>query len=299
MVSKVQTVLWLVSLLLLAPSAQAQEKSLLWEISGNGLKEKSYLFGTYHLLSDKYVKSSKQVEKAFDKAESVMVEVELDESAQQKAMQYSMMHGKTIPGLIHGKEDLEQLDKELKSNLQVGIQQLQTLKPAAIMLTLALIQAQQNLPEDLQEFQGGTPMDMYFMAEGRKRGKNGLSLETLDDQLKLLYDSYTLEEQADQLMQFVKERKAMIALSRNISNSYLEKDIAAMWKLNQEYSEAYAPDQEDVLIRPRNEKWVPIIEAQIAKETTFIAVGALHLPGEFGLIELLKAKGFTVKAIKN
>ncbi len=295
--SSIQAIFLLVGLLI-SCSATAQQKSLLWEISGNGLQQPSYLFGTYHLLTDAYLNELPHVQKAFGSSRAVMVEVEMDSSIQQKVMQYSFMTEKTIPGLITDKDDLQKLDQELQNTFQVGLQQFQVMKPSAIMWTLALVYLQQNQPEKMTKYQQGTPMDVYFLQQGKASGKSGITLETIDEQLSLLYDSYSLEEQAKQLVEFLNAKEDMLPLSDNIRNAYLDQDLKAMWQLNVDYTEKYSSGQEDVLIRPRNEKWVPKITGQIQKEATFIAVGALHLPGEYGLIELLKQKGYKVKAVR-
>ena len=87
----------------------------------------------------------------------------------------------------------------------------------------------------------------------------------------------------------------MIQSQATLLNHYLSKDLKSLY----EFSESMPKDfgDSDFLLKDRNEKWVQVIPELMRKQSQFIAVGALHLPGPDGVISLLQKQGYTVKPV--
>jgi|JI10StandDraft_1071094.scaffolds.fasta_scaffold503491_2 uncharacterized protein YbaP (TraB family) len=269
------------------------EKGILWKISGEDLKEPSYLLGTYHLLTDKFVNELPEVKKAFSKTKGVVVEMVIDSSKLGAMTMMAIMPGKKISEMISA-EDFKLISAELERTIEVSLSAMDQLKPISVMVFLTLAYAQEQNAEVLKKYPG-VPMDAHLAALGKKEQKQITQLETMEEQMALLYNQFPLEEQARQLVAFIKQKDLMIQSQATLLNHYLSKDLKSLY----EFSESMPKDfgDSDFLLKDRNEKWVQVIPELMRKQSQFIAVGALHLPGPDGVISLLQKQGYTVKPV--
>jgi uncharacterized protein len=279
-------------LLLLLGGLTAQAQSLLWEISGNGLRQPSYLFGTYHVLKDSYLSQNLRAKTAFLQANGVVVETVIDSSAMLQMALRAMMLDKSLPKLLPS-ADYKLVADEFKRATGYDIMLFNQMKPivTATMLAMAYIESENDT---LQTF-SGQPLDLYFAAEGKRAGKTVVSLETMEQQMGFLYDHDPVEKQATDLVTMVRQKDEMLTSGKKITALYLRGDLAAMWKLSQDYEQKFGDMA--YLVKERNANWMKQLPAQMALRPTFIAVGALHLPGPDGLLELLKKAGYTLKPL--
>lgn len=285
-------VLWFI----LSFAVQAQtEKGTLWKITGNDLKEPSYLFGTYHLLTDTYVNELPEVQKAFNSAKGVVVETVIDSSKLHLMTMMSIMPGKKISEFITP-EDFKLISNELEKTMGVSLAAMDQVKPVSVMVLLTVLHAQQQNAEILKRYKG-TAMDAHFALRGKREQKTITPLESMEEQLAILYNHFPLEEQARQLVAYVKQSDTMANAQVILLNHYLAKDLGKLYQ----YADSMPKDfgDSDFMLKDRNEKWMQVLPNLIAKETQFIAVGALHLPGPDGVIELLRKHGYKVKSVNN
>jgi uncharacterized protein YbaP (TraB family) len=121
------------------------------------------------------------------------------------------------------------------------------------------------------------------------------SLETVKEQMSI-FDSIPYDEQVGDLMRFITEEDKMRETFSQLVEMYLKEDLSALDKLmNDYYSD---PKLMKYLLYDRNERWIIRLEEQMEKQTVFIAVGAGHLPGNKGLINLLRQWGYKVTPVK-
>jgi uncharacterized protein len=282
----------LFALLLLLCSVSIQAQSLLWEISGNGLKQPSYLFGTYHVLKDSYLSQNPRVKMAFTQAQGVVVEMEIDSSAMLQMAMRAIMLDKSLPNLIPA-DEYKLVADEFKQATGYDMMLFNQMKPivTATMLGLAYVESENDT---LQKFTG-QPLDLYFASAGKQAGKTITALETMEQQMSFLYDHDPVEKQAADLVRMVREKDKMRVSGRQLTALYLREDLNGMWKLSQEQEQK--PGDMAYLVKDRNQNWMKQLPAKLALRPTFIAVGALHLPGPDGLIDLLKKAGYTVKPL--
>ena len=142
----------------------------------------------------------------------------------------------------------------------------------------------------------GLPLDAYFAGTGKEMKKIITSLETIGEQMELLFDSQSTEQQAEALKTFLRKKAEMVKLSDQLLQSWFSHDMNAMNKIYQQTMELSG--EEDYLIKERNLRWMKTLPGLLQKESQFIAVGALHLAGQFGLVEQLKQSGYTVTPVK-
>lgn len=269
-------------------------QSNFYAITGNGIKDTSWLFGTYHLVRSSYLNEVPAVNEAFRNASGVVVEMVMDTAKAPAAMAMGMLQKGTLSDLLQ-QTFADSLDNELKTTLGAGIAQLNQFKPMNVMLTLSIIYLMQGNNIRLQQFTGPF-LDGYFAEEGKFANKSITPLENIEDQMNLLFNTTSNEEQVKQLQYFLRNKTEMIDQGNALLGNWFEHDLDKMHALSQKSLHLFGSSE--LFLKNRNDKWMKSIPELMAKESQFIAVGALHLTGPEGLIFQLKQMGYTITPIK-
>ena len=270
-----------------APSiVHAQENSLLWEISGNGLKESSYLFGTIHMIgkNDFFVRD--EVDSVFSKCNQVAFEIDLDDVAQLNSMQawLNLPEDLTMDAIIPP-DQYNKIKIFFADSLGLDIKDFNTQKPFALYQQFLY-----GLEKSEQE-----SYEIYFLMKCISSQKTVVGLEPISDEFRVM-DNISYEEQIRWVIEGIDSINAYRSDFKELIHAYQEEDLYKLKLILQE-DPVVMGEFEDALLDQRNQKWIAEILKLIEQMPTFIAVGAMHLPGENGLISLLKEKGFTVKPI--
>lgn len=286
-------VLALLSILLFQAFADAQEKAgIFYRVTGNGLKDTSYLFGTYHLVNNSYLDELPAVQKAFNNAKGVVVEIIMDTAKLRSANAAGMMQ-QSLAELLDA-PFRDSLNAELKS-IGFDMQKVNNFKPVNVVLTLSIVHLIRSNGAVLRKY-SGLPLDGYFAKTGASMGKSVTALETIEEQMNTLFNSASIEEQLQGLKSFVRNRKEMVRLGDELVNGWFAGDLD---KMNELYETTLAlSGEEDRLLKQRNLNWMNVLPGLLEKQSQFIAVGALHLAGNYGLVALLRQKGYSVTAVK-
>lgn len=284
-------ILFVLALSFLNAAAQSQnENSLLWEISSPEGKT-SYLFGTYHLLGSDFIKQKPKLNAIYQNAQTVVVETVMDSSLLPQLSMQSFMQ-KSIKELTDS-ADYALLKKELEPLLGAPMSLLDHMKPIALATALSFELAQEATPDTFL-FEG-LPIDLFFAADAEKKGKKLIALESMMEQTEILMNSESVEEQLEGLIYMIKEKEETKLITEATIRAYMEQDLAAMLEISEE-DDGEMGDMTK-LLDDRNVKWLLKLEPLLEEGQTFIAVGALHLPGEFGLVNLLRNQGYTLKPL--
>lgn len=276
-------------------TARAQEQpGVFYSVTGKDLKDSSWLYGTYHLVPGSYLEEIPLVKRAFQKAGHLVVETVLDSAAMQQSMVHGVMREHTLSQLIDS-ASFNELDKVLKQFTGQGIDRFQSLKPMAIMLMLSMQALLEQGNTRLSRYHG-LPLDAYFAAEQQKAGKTLTPLETVEHQSRLLFNTLTEQAQADLLKNYLANRKEQETLGLQLLNDYFQHDLGKLEALSTKMSAVTGPM--DHLLEKRNHQWMQKLPEIMRGESGFIAVGALHLAGDNGLIALLRKAGYNVTAQK-
>jgi len=269
------------------------EKALLWKVSGKDLSEPSYLFGTYHLLTDKFLTTTPEIKEPFKNTKGVVVEMILDSGKLQALGMKALMPDKKISDLI-SPEQFQQVSTELERLTGYQLKMLDQLKPVSVMIMMTLQYAQKGNEAVLKQYPG-LPMDYFYAASGRKMNKAVTALETQDEQIDLLYNAFSIEEQARQLVKFVEQKDIAAQSQVDLLQFYLSKDLSGMYAYADQLPKDFGSS--DFLLKDRNVKWMAVLPGLMKQHSQFIAVGALHLTGPDGLITLLRQQGYSVTAV--
>lgn len=282
-------------------SANAQ---LLYKISGNGLKEPSYIVGTYHLAPASFADEIKGMSDAFASVEQVYGEVDmLDAQAAQIAMMEAMMlpEGKYIDDMFSA-EEMERINAYVRGAMGVDLshpmlrEQLGRMRPSVLAMQLTLLEFMKVTPN----FNPNDLIDNYFQVEARKRGLVVGGFETAEFQMELLYGESTDEEEREALLKLVDDKEALLAEMQAMTDAYFSFDMKGIHQLTIQSVETgeMTPEEFAEMITDRNRRWVEVMPAIMEAKPTLFVVGAGHLPGDEGVLELLKAEGYKVKAVK-
>ena len=282
-------------------SANAQ---LLYKISGNGLKSPSYIVGTYHLAPASFADEIKGMSDAFAAVEQVYGEVDMQNAlSSQMAMMNAMMlpEGKYIDDMFTA-EEMERINAYMRENMRMDFtnsmlrEQLGRMRPSVLTMQMALLQFMKITPN----FNPNDLIDSYFQKEARKSGKDVGGLETAEFQLELLYGECTDEEEREALLRLVDENEAVLKEMQDMTDAYFSFDIEGINNISLRSVESgeMTPEEFAEMITDRNHNWVEAMPAIMAAKPTLFVVGAGHLPSKEGVLELLKAEGYKVKAVK-
>lgn len=276
------------------------DTSLLWKISGNGLKKTSYLFGTHHLVPISFLDSVPEVVTAFEVTEQTVGELDMSNMAamQMQIMGAAMMpQGVTYESLLPP-EEVQLIDSTLTDLLGMGLNQLGQLKPAMLSNLISITLYQKFYPD----MTGEENIDLHFQQEAMKRSRPVVALETAEDQIEVLLNSGTLERQAELLACMVKHPELLKDQMDELQRAYYAQDVGALQALyEKEVPNDPCPSTEEeknALNKDRNEKWLAQLPAIMEESASFVAVGAMHLPGDDGLIKGLRDLGYTVQAVR-
>jgi len=266
-------------------SAIGQEEGVFWKISGNGLTNSSYLFGTIHLICEQDYLMSERVSNKLAQANALVLEIDMDDPSLQMTMMANIYNedGQKITDFL-SEEEYQEIRTFLKERTGMDMDMLKTMRP---MVLMSLIYP--NLLEcETKAF------EKELMDLAKAKDIEIMGLESVNDQLSL-FELIPLEEQyrsfytyADNLEKGKKEFKKLI-------ESYKEEDISALLQLVSESPEY--KDYQEVLLDQRNLNWIDPMALMMKKGSMFFAVGAGHLAGDSGLIQLLKKEGYSVERL--
>lgn len=266
--------------------AQTLEKSLLWKVSGNGLSQPSYLYGTIHMTCDNTLDEA--TKKAIADTQQLYLELDMDDPSMMGIMMQgiNMKDGVTMDQLV-SPEDYKVVDAFFKKRLGMGVDPMKSMKP---MLLSAML-----LPATL----GCTPksIEEALMTEIRKKNGETYGLESVAEQLAV-FDAIPYKVQMEELVKSAKEDGQNDMEEMNdLLKIYNSKDLDAMVEASQKSENRTTSEFGDELLSNRNKNWISRI-SRIAKEKpTFFGVGAAHLGGSDGVIRLLRKAGFKVEAV--
>jgi uncharacterized protein YbaP (TraB family) len=272
----------------IAPDAHAAPQApitrgLLWKIEGGG--KTSYVFGTVHSDDDRVLALPPAVKKAFAQSTSFTTETIVSSSGMIAAAQAMFFNdGRTLEGVI-GKELYEQTRAALVARgLSTDIDKK---KPWAVMAEL-------SMPKATKPF-----LDLALLADAARAGKSVHGLETMEEQIAV-FDDLSLSDQSHLLAQAVRDAPKWDSQLEELIRAYLARDLGALRTLE----ESDAPSADPVyrafmnrLVSERNRRMAERALPQLRKGGAFIAVGALHLAGDDGVLQLLQKAGYRVTPV--
>lgn len=275
-----------------APKATSNQldNTLLWKISGNGLSRSSYLYGTMHVLCAGDATISDSLKLAIKYADQIYFELDMDNMGEMLgAMKYLRMNdGKKLSELL-SKEDYAKVEEYFKHNaVPLPLAMMNRFKPYFISSLIG---------EQMMSCDQKNGMEELIMRESKKYNKEIKGLETTEFQASI-FDSIPYEKQAKDLVSYIDSIDSYKQVTMEMVEVYREQNLERMDSLMHK-SDPGMDEYMDILLYGRNRHWVDQMPEIMKSKCILFAVGAGHLPGEQGVINLLRKKGYKVTPMGN
>ena len=266
-------------------STQAQESALLYKLEKEGIQP-SYLYGTIHLMPNKDFDLKEPIKKAFDASELIVLEMDMDDPGLQgKMMQMLMMGGDSTLESLFSEEDYQLLDQELQTYAGMGVGMINKMKPLMVMTLL------------LKKYVGDQPASYegVFVRMAQEKQKEILGLETIEDQMAI-FDAIPYEDQAEDISEMLRDEGRYTDMFAEMVELYKAEDIEGLYKM---FTSFYEGEERilDLMLHDRNKRWIPKIGEMAKEQAVFFGVGAGHLGGEEGVVQLLRDEGYTLTPV--
>jgi hypothetical protein len=264
--------------------------TLLWKISGKNITKPSYLFGTMHILCADDAKLSDGLKNAISNCDEIYFEIDLsDMKAMMNSLKYLRMNDEMKLSDLLSADDYTKVKTYFAkhaSMLPFGM--LERFKP---LLISSMIEEQ-----DLGcKTTDGMEMEIMKNANAVNKKINGL--ETVEFQARL-FDSIPYKRQARDLVSYIDSIDQYSKSMDTLMKVYKEQDLNKIDELSRT-GDITVSDYIDLLLNGRNRNWVKQMDTLLPAKSLLFAVGAAHLPGENGVIALLRKNGYTVTPLKN
>lgn len=274
---------------LLFSNLNAQETSILWEISGQGITKPSYLFGTLKFIGEKEYFLPKEATEKIKASELFVIEDQVDHHAQHelnKALHYS--NGETLASHLSADDYQKVVDffeREFKITKKVFESKYAQLKPLAISISMTRL----ALGEKVKFY------DIELLRFAKKNKLKTFSLEGVQREAEAI-NTFSIKDQSVALLHSVENFEKQKEDFKNLMADYPQGNLQKIFEYTLHPLENNAQFIEEFYFK-RNEEWLIKIEKMVNENVAFISVGVAHLEGDHGLLHLLKSKGYTLTPI--
>ncbi len=263
--------------------------SLLWEISGNGLSQSSYLFGTMHVSNKLVFHLSDSFYNALASCSTVSLEIDPKLwQAEMFRLQRSQLAMSNYAGRVpndYMREKSFRINKNYEDNIKLALSEEPIQANSLLYRTY----------EGQSDFQENTYLDLYIYQTARKLGKKATGVENYIESEKIMLEAN--EDMAKETRKLqINDGENMYEIQKKIQDAYRRGDLSLMDSLTKITTTSEAFNEK--FLYKRNEIQAKSIDSIIRKETLFVGVGAAHLPGERGVIEMLRRKGYTLRPVR-
>lgn len=270
---------------------------LLYKIEKPGNQKPSYIFGTHHL-APMTIAEEKGVTEKIDEVDCVVGEIDFTQDPMTLAFamqQYMVAPSDSALSTLFTEEEYKKIGETFSRwSPQPGVtlEMLDILRPMVITSMMTVKMATEAMPEFNPEEQ----LDLTLLKSGKDKGKEVKGLETPAFQAEMLYTSQPISVQAEDLLDFVNNPEENLQMAGLLTEAYIKGDLEEMVVLSEK--ENTHPEFMELLLDKRNSIWLEQIPEIIDSNSSLIVVGALHLPGEKGLLKGLENKGYKVTPVE-
>ncbi len=266
----------------------SDNKSLLWRITGKHLAKPSYLFGTMHQICKADYIWTDKMKTSLDNSEKVCFEMDMDDPAAMMAVATGLIDksGKQLKDYFTP-EQYKMVTQYVKDSLGMDMAILQQMRPIMLQSMIDLNALKCKNPESYEN---------NIMATAQETNKEILGLEEPQEQLDVLETIPVDSVISSVLEEVTGHKKDDDGEYAKLITAYKQQDVPALYKYITE-SKSISDDMGQFL-DVRNKKWIPRMSKKMDKSSVFFAVGAGHLWGDNGVINLLRKDGYKVEAVK-
>ena len=270
-----------------SPNSKERQYGLLWKIEKKGYRP-SYILGTMHSDDSRVINPPAVILEKLRSSDSFVAELKLDGFSIQEANQLMLLpEGQKLQNLIGLKRF--QTCVRLLAEYQIQKSMVQRMKPWAVMVSLSMPKSRT-----------GIVLDYFLYQEAVHAGKKTYGLETNREQVAV-FESFSLQDQIIMLDDAIKEFPRLPALFDELLTYYLQRDLTRLEEVSNKYmlqgNNFVAKVFKQRALVERNYRMLRRMKPRLVEGNSFIAVGALHLPGDEGILRLLKREGYIVTSV--
>jgi uncharacterized protein len=259
-------------------------RGLLWRMSKKGVAP-SHVFGTIHVADPRLAELPAGVRRAFGAAKSLMLEFMPDAYSKERFLEAALfLDHQTLEQKI-GTEDFQRAVEHLQP---IGLSRefVNRLKPWGVLLNLRSAAGKD-----------GSPLDVQLFELARSRRIPLLQIEEVEEQI-FTFDEFPMESQVALLKHSLTHRDELVVLAERTLDAYLTRDLAAIWELRERFMARHpeiAVQQAAMTKRVVHDRSVVMafrMQRELRRGAAFVALGALHLYGDKGVLALLEEDGY-------
>ena len=282
-------VVCLLSIILCPTKAQ-----LLYEISGNGAKQKSYLLATNRLVEMQFLDTIPNVFKCFNQCNKVITEFEMEDYEAIAALRQAAILPDSIKlSNFYSETEYECIDNSLRINLGMGLDQLCRMKPAYLTEMFRVELMKQWLHYDEQK-----SMDSFFESVAMERDMPVIGLDKIGETMYMLFDREPFHWQCRELLKVIQYPENEVKQERTIKAMYLNGRLSDIsYQVEGPDNTTSISFSDYKVYCQRNKEWVKRLKPHLKDGKCFIVLDAVYLGGDKGLIEQLRAAGYRVRPV--
>lgn len=271
---------------------------IFYKVEGNGLAAPSYLFGTHHMAPADFLDSFKQLPEVMEQTQAVVGEIDMTGNPMQLQMDmapYMMAPAdSTLSKLVTPEvfADMSAKFKPLAPMEGMELAMFEPMRPMVVTTIVSLTMVQKSMPG----FDPSQQLDTRFQKMYKEAGKKVIPLETAKQQAELLYCSVPIARQLETLQESLDNPEKIEQQAEKLNASYIKQDLDALFQLTREEDDQ--PEFMIAMLDRRNHNWMQQLPSIMSEQPSLIVVGALHLAGEEGLVNLLRSAGYTVTPVE-
>ena len=275
-------------ILAMVSTVLSMSAQLFWRVSGNRLEKDSYIFGTAHNAPISMIDEVPGLNDAIQNCDVAIGEIDKnDQSAPELSMADMMVPTDSTLDKLLSPEDyriVEETVNKYIEHLGVSMDQFRLLKPSMIRI-LAL----DNDPSARSDTaNNGEKFDLVILERAAAAGHSTMGFETEADHIEWLIKA-PIKDQARWLLSMCKNHDNWEASDEE----YISQDATVQFE-SRVKDEGYR----EIFVYQRNRNWAEKLDQMMPEQSCLVCVGAAHLSGEKGLIQLLRDRGYTVEPVK-
>lgn len=268
-----------------------RDRHFLWEVSGHN--STLYLAGSIHLLKENVYPLPAAFDSTFGLSNRLVMEMGLDSLDMASVTQLLLAKGMFTDGTTLQEalpDSVYRMAKAKLSELGMDIAVMSRFRPWFVMFTISAVEMQQS------GFEAQHGLDMYFLKQAQNRGVQVDGLETLEEQVRA-FEGISDGAQVDVLYQALVEDVPIGEEMDRLLQAWQSGDTLKVENYMMKEFEGN-PETLDALLTKRNKRWISSIERYLVPGTSaYIVVGAAHLLGKDGLLEMLRNRGYRVRQL--
>ena len=287
---QIKVILVILSCLIFVPT----KAQLLYEISGQSSRQKSYILATNRLVNMQFLDTIPNVFKCFNRCNLVLTEFAMQDYEAIAALRKAALLPDSVKlSNFYSESEYQLIDNTLRINLGLGLDKLCRMKPSYLTELFRAELMKQWLHYDEQQ-----SMESFFEQVAAERDIPVKGLDNIGETMYMLFDREPFHWQCKELLKVIEYPENEVKQERTIREMYLSgrlSDIA--YQVEGPDNKTSISYSDYKVYCQRNQQWVKRLQPYLTQGGCFITLNAIYLGGEKGLLEQLRSAGYRVRPV--